>query len=117
MGGTTEIRPFLPETLVLMLNVPLGVRLMRMLLTGPCSPCGSRYLKPYEPTPSQNARPVLLSPCGRGKSCVVGLAPLAMIVRSAPPALPVAVGLPTMVFGLPASRAVDVILRLDGSDG
>jgi len=47
---------------------------------------------------------------------VVGLLPLAMMVRMAPPALPAAVGSPTMVLPLPVSRALPVSFRLDWSD-
>jgi hypothetical protein len=117
LGGVTPIGPFLPRILALMVNVPVGVRRMITPRTGPLSPRLSLYLKPKTPSDPQNGCPELSSPWGSGKSCMLGLLPLAMTVRSAPPALPSAVGSPTMVLALPLSRALPVILRRAGSPG
>jgi hypothetical protein len=113
----TEMGPFLPRSLALMVKTPVGVRRMITPRTGPLSPRVSLYLKPKAPSERQNSRPEPSRPCGRGKSCMLGLLPLAMIVRRAPPALPESVGSPTMVFGLPVSRAEPTILRRDESVG
>jgi hypothetical protein len=112
-GGTTLIVPFLPSSFALMVNTLVGVRRIVTPRTGPCSPLVSVYLNPNGPRSFQNARPELLRPWGSGKSCCVGLPPLAMMVSVAPNV----VGSPTRVLPLPVSRALPVILRLAGSLG
>jgi len=111
------MKPFLPSSFALMVKTLVGVRRMVRPRTGPWSPELSLYLKPYGPRSFQYARPELLSPCGSGKSCMVGLLPLAMMVRTAPPALPATVGSPTRVLVLAVSRALPVIFRFTGSPG
>src|SRR5262245_43101660 len=117
-GGTTTTVPFFPLIFALMLKFPLGERLMLTPVTALWVPFGSLYLKPFDASPDQNGWPVEAVPCFRSKRWLVGVPPLAMISRNAPPALPPKVGFPLLrVFGLPFSLPDPVILRLVVSPG
>src|SRR4051794_39960102 len=110
-GGSTRMRPSLPDSTALIEKLPLGVFLIWALLTGPFSPLASLYLNPLTALPLQNVLPVmLLTPCGRGNTCADGVPPLAEMLSEAPET----VGSPTMVFVLAFSFAFTSALRLSG---
>src|SRR5262245_29358019 len=98
-----------------MVNCPEGERLMSTDLTGPWSPLLSLYLNPVEPIAAQNDLPVEDVPCGRLNTWEDGVVPNAKTCRTAPPAGPAFVGLPTIVFGLFFSLPLPVILRFVAS--
>src|SRR5262245_5837443 len=115
LGGTTSTTPLRPRTIALGENDPPRARRMITVSTGPWSPPGSPYLKPSTGTLDQNGFPSLRVPWGSTNLCVLGLAPLAKISRTAPPTSPGTVGLPTIVLVLPFSFAEPMIERFEWS--
>ena len=84
MGGTIDKGAYRAVALTLIRKRPLLVFPIRTELTGPRSPFGSLYWKPYVGLPAQNGLPFRSGPGGSGKVCSVGFSPSTRIVSVAP---------------------------------
>src|SRR5438093_2087696 len=107
LGGTTATGPSLPSTVTLIWKTPFR-SLSWALFTGPFSPFGSRYLKPFSGSPLQKA-----VPAGNAYVSSLGDAPLAVMVTVAP----FVTGSPASVSSLGDSFALTVTFRFAGSPG
>jgi hypothetical protein len=109
-GGASDSGEYFPLPLTLIRKTPLPVFLICKVLTGPCSPFESLYLKPFVRSPLQKVLPLRPVAWGRRNVCDEGLSPSARTVSVAPST----VGSPTIVFGLVISFALPTKLRWSG---